>query len=128
MSALTNISENKVLDHLCLVTPWTPTSPLKVALYTVAPSEAGGGTEVTGGSYARTNVTFSAATNGSISNNNDVIFPTATATWGTIVAVAVFDSAATPVMIWYGPTAISKTVEQGDEYRLPIGAITLTAD
>ena len=128
MSALTNVAENRLLDHLCLVTAWTPTSPLKVALFTVTPGEAGGGTEVSGGAYARTNVTFGSAANGSISNTNDVIFPTASASWGTVVAVAVYDSAGTPVMIWYGPTAVGKLVEQGDEYRLPVGAITLTAD
>jgi len=128
MSALTNTAENRLLDHLCGVTPWQPTAPLKVALFTATPGESGGGTEVTGGSYARTNVTFSAASNGSITNSNDVVFPTATAAWGTIVAVAIYDSASTPVMIWYGPTAVGKAVEQGDEYRLPAGAITLTAD
>ena len=128
MSALTNVAENRLLDHLCLVTAWTPTSPLKVALFTVTPGEAGGGTEVSGGAYARTNVTFGSAANGSIGNTNDVIFPTASASWGTVVAVAVYDSAGAPVMILYGPTAVGKLVEQGDEYRLPVGAITLTAD
>lgn len=128
MSALTNIAEDRVLNHLCLVTAWTPQSPLKVALFTVTPGEAGGGTEVSGGAYARTNVTFSAASNGSITNSNDVVFPTATASWGTVVAIAIYDSASTPVMIWYGPTAVGKAVETGDEYRLPAGAITLTAD
>ena len=113
---------------MCLRTAWTPASPLKVALFTTAPGEAGGGSEVSGGSYARTNVTFSSASNGSITNSNDVVFPTATASWGTVVAIAIYDSAGTPVMIWYGPTAVGKAVETGDEYRLPAGAITLTAD
>lgn len=128
MSALTNTAENKVLDHICLVAPWTPTGPLKVALFTVSPGEAGGGTEVSGGSYVRTNVTFAAASNGSLSNSNDVIFPVATASWGTVVAIAIYDSAPTPIMIWYGTAAVGKAIETGDEYRLPAGAITLTAD
>jgi|SRR5690606_2792977 len=128
MGALTNVAENRFLDHVCLVSTWTPTAPLKVALYRVAPTEAGGGTEVSGGSYARTNVTFSAASNGSITNSNDVVFPVATASWGTVVAIAIFDSAATPTMIWYGTTSTGKTVESGDEYRLPAGSIVLTSD
>lgn len=128
MSALTNIAENRVLDHISGVTSWTPVAPLKVALYTVSPGEAGGGTEVSGGSYSRTNVTFAAASNGSITNSNDVVFPTATASWGTVIAISIYDSAGTPLMIWYGPTAVGKAVETGDEFRLPAGAITLTAD
>lgn len=128
MPAFTNTAENKILDHISLVTSWTPTSPLKVALYTVAPTETGGGTEVTGGSYSRTNVVFSAASNGTISNSNDVVFPVATASWGSVVAAAIYDSASSPVMIWYGPTSSGKIVETGDEYRLPVGSIVLTLD
>ena len=128
MPALSDNAENRILNHLCLVSAWTPTTPLKVALFTVAPSEAGGGTEVSGGSYARTNVTFSTAASGTITNSADVIFPQATASWGTVVAVGIFDSAGTPVLIWYGNTSSSKAIDNGDEYRLPAGSIQLSID
>lgn len=128
MGALTNVAENRFLDHVCLVSSWTPSSPLRVALYRVSPTEAGGGTEVSGGSYARTVVTFSAASNGSITNSSDVVFPVATSSWGTVVAIAIFDSSSSPMMIWYGTTSSGKTVESGDEYRLPAGSIVLTSD
>jgi hypothetical protein len=122
---LTNVAENKLLDHVNLVTAWTPATPLKVRLYTAAPTETGGGTEVTGGSYAATNVTFGAAASGSASNSADVVFPTATASWGTVVAAAVVDSAGTPVMIWYGNLTASKVVDTGDTFKIPAGSLTV---
>ncbi len=123
---LTDVSENLILNHINLVTSWTPTTPLRVALYTVNPAETGGGTEVVGGSYARTTVTFGSAAGGTGSNNVDVTFPTATATWGTVTGLAIFDSAATPVMIWYGPLTASKTVDNGDTFKIPTGSLALS--
>ena len=123
---ISDIAELLILDHLCLVTAWTPTTPLKIALYTVVPTDTGGGTEVAGGSYARTNVTFAAASAGSSSNNADVTFPTATASWGTVAGLAIFDSNATPKMIWYGPLTASKTIDIGDVFKVPSGSLTLS--
>lgn len=123
--------ENRALDWINVVgTPVRPTSPLKVALYTVAPNqETGvGGTEVVGGAYARTNVVFTAAATGSSTNTADVTFPTATAAWGTVVAAAVFDSAATPVMIWSGPLPTAKVVDTSDTLRIPLGQLSTALD
>lgn len=126
---LSNAAELLMLDWVHGVgTPTRPTTPLKVALYTAAPGEAGGGTEVSGGAYARTNVTVSAASAGATSNSADVTFPTATASWGTVTHIAVFDSAGTPVMIWYGPLTASKTVDNGDTFKIPSGSLTLSLD
>lgn len=44
---LTNYLENKLLDHFLGTTAYTMPSPVYVALFTVAPGDAGGGTEVT---------------------------------------------------------------------------------
>lgn len=126
---LTNVAEALMLDWVHAVgTPTRPTSPLKVALYTATPGEAAGGTEVSGGSYARTNVTISAASGGSTANSADVTFPTATASWGVVTHMAIWDSAGTPVMLWYGPLTASKTVDNGDTFRIPSGSLTLALD
>lgn len=128
---LSNAAENLMLDWINGVgTPTRPTTPLKVALYTVLPNQetGAGGTEVSGGSYARTNVTFTAAASGAAENTADVTFPTATASWGTVVGAAVFDSAGTPVMIWSGPLASSKTVDNGDTFKIPAGSLDVSLD
>lgn len=126
---LTNVAENLMLDWINVVgTPTRPTSSLKVALYTATPGEAAGGTEVTGGAYARTNVTFTTAASGASANTADVVFPTATASWGTVTSIAIWDNAGSPVMLWYGPLTASKTVDNGDTFRIPSGSLTLALD
>lgn len=128
---LSNAAEALVLDWINVVgTPTRPTSPLKVALFTTLPNQetGSGGTEVSGGSYARTSVTFSAASGGSTSNSADVTFPTASANWGTIVGIGIYDSAGTPVLIWSGSLTTSKTVENGDTFRIASGSLTLSLD
>jgi len=127
---LTDYAEAKLLDHILGTTAFTmPTTPIKVALFTTTPVDAGtGGVEVTGGSYARTTVTFAAATvgAGSTSNNATVTFPTATADWGVITGIALYDSAGTPNMLWYGALTASKTVSNGDTFTIASGALTLS--
>jgi hypothetical protein len=65
---------------------------LYLALYTVAPSAAAGGTEVSGGSYAREIITMGAAASGVKSSTGPVTFTAATAGWGTVVAWAICDA------------------------------------
>lgn len=125
--------ENLVLDWItgqtampALPTPW-------LALFTVAPSDAGGGTEVSGGSYARVNVASaftSAASGGSVSNTGLITFPTATANWGTIVAVALFNaSTAGNMLTWASlPVDSRRTITTGQAPTVPIGDLTLTED
>lgn len=128
---LTNAAENLMLDWINVVgTPTRPTSPLKVRLYTVMPNQetGAGGTAVTGGSYADTNVTFTTAASGASENTADVTFPTATASWGTVLGIAVIDSAGTPVLIWIGTLTTSKTVDTGDTFKIPAGSLDVTLD
>lgn len=89
--------ENKLLDHWLGNTAFTAPATVYVALYTAAPSDAGSGTEVTGGSYARVSVTnnttnWPAASSGSKSNGTAISFPTASAGWGTVEAAALMDA------------------------------------
>lgn len=117
--ALTDFAERLALDE-------TLTGTLTVALYTVAPGEAGGGTEVSGGSYARQSITFNAAATVSgtttADNDADVLFPVATGNYGTVVAAAIFNGAD---MVWYGNLTANRTVNSGDQFRFSAGAIVL---
>lgn len=92
--------QRKILDHVLGKTTFTAPATVYIALYTVAPTNAGGGTEVTGGSYARVAVTnnttnFPNASGGdpaSKANGAAVTFPTPTADWGLVVAWAMMDA------------------------------------
>lgn len=81
---------------------------LHVSLFTVAPTEASGGTEVTGGSYARVAVSrqttpgWSTAAGSGTDNIATVQFPTATASWGTVVGYGIHDAATAGNMLYFG--------------------------
>lgn len=117
--------ETKVLDHVFAGTAYTAPSTLYVALFTAAPSDSGGGTEVSGGSYARQTIAFT--TSGDTTSNNAAVeFPTATANYGTVTHVGIYDaSSAGNLMAWAALTS-SKTIETGDVFRIPSGDLDIT--
>jgi hypothetical protein len=120
--------ENKILDHMLRNQVFSPPTTIYVALYTASPSDSGGGTEVSGGSYARQSATFNAASGGSITNSADITFPQATANWGTIVSVGLFDASTAGNLLWYGDLTQSKTVNNGDIFKISAGNLTVSLD
>lgn len=122
---LTDQAESLLLNWVHGVgTPTRPTTPLKVALMTANGSDSAAGTEVTGGSYARQNITLTSSTGGSgVSNDADILFTAMPAC--TVVGIEIYDSAGTPVRLWYGALAASKTLAAGDEFKLAAGDVDL---
>lgn len=141
-TAMTDYLENKLADHLFRTTTFSQPATLAVALYTAAPGETGGGTEVTGGSYARVannpananwngthgNTTgASSGTGGNIDNAGAITFPTPTANWGTITHFAILDATSGGNMLIYGALTASKTVNNGDPApSFPAGSLDVT--
>ena len=98
-----------------------------IGLFTAAPGEAGGGTEVSGGGYVRKAVTFSVS--GNLATNSAAVeFDVATATWGTITHVAVFDAVTGGNQIAYAALTASKTIDTGDGLRVPAGDLDIALD
>ncbi|GLP64306.1 hypothetical protein TUSST3_09260 [Streptomyces sp. TUS-ST3] len=95
-----------------------------MALVTANGSDTAAGTEVAGGSYARQSLSVAAASAGATSNSADLVFAGMPA--ATVVGVEVWDSAGTPVRLWYGALAVSRTVAAGDELRITAGSLTLS--
>lgn len=121
---MTNTAENRALDFINGLSATAPTTPLKVALVTANGSDTAAGTEVTGGSYARQDLSVGAASSGATSNSADLVFAGMPA--ATVVGVEIWDSAGTPVRLWYGALAASRTVSAGDELRIPAGDLDLS--
>jgi hypothetical protein len=118
--------ENKVLDAVLNNTSLVVATPY-VALYTVAPTDSTGGTEVTGGSYARVAGSFGAASGGSCSNDAAVAFAAPTADWGTVVAFAICDSSTSGNILYWGDLTASRTILNGDGApSFAIGTLTIT--
>lgn len=78
---------------------------------------------MTGGSYARKNLTVAAAVNGATSNSADLSWTGMPA--ATVVGVEIWDSAGTPVRLWYGALGTSRTVAAGDELKINAGQLAI---
>jgi len=140
MAALSDFAENKIIDWLlraqaigitgASAAAGTGPTAVFVGLLTAAPSDVGGGTEVTGGSYARVSVTSALAnwagtqsaasttastgTTGTTSNNAAVTFPSPTANWGVVTHFGVYDAVTTGNLLFWAALTVSKTINNGD--------------
>ena len=99
MAGMTNRLADGVIDFTVGKTALFVLPTAYLGLFTAVGTDAGTGfTEVSGGSYARVataGTDWNAASGtgpSSNSNANALTFPTATAPWGTILAVGIFDS------------------------------------
>ncbi len=92
MAEMSNYLENALINATLRNTSYTSPAAVYVGLYTSDPGEGNTGTEVSGGSYARTAVTFGSPSNGVSTNSASVTFPTATGTWGTVTHVGILDA------------------------------------
>jgi hypothetical protein len=143
MSSFSDYAENKILDLVFRGQAWTPPATLYISLHTGTTLDDGGGTEVSGGSYARvaiaSNMTNWSGTQGAgttvassgitgiISNNVAITFPAPTGNWGTIVGYGLRDAASGGNLIAHGTLAASKTITAGDLAPLfAIGQLTFT--
>lgn len=125
--SFSNYLETKVLDHVFGGTAYTAPATLYIGLYTAAPSDTGGGTEVSGTGYARQSAGFTTS-GATTSNTSAVEFPTAGSNWGTITYVGVFDASTSGNLLAYGALTTSKLVESGDVFRIPAGDLDITLD
>lgn len=125
--SFSNYLENKVLDHVFGGVAYTAPTTLYVGLFTSNPGETGSGTEVSGGSYARQTIAFT-VTGSQASNTAAVEFPTATASWGTITFAAIYDALSGGNLLAYGALTTSKTIDNGDVFRIPTGDFDIDLD
>lgn len=125
--SLSDTFETTTLKWLLTADAVTRPTAWYIGLFTVAPSDAGGGTEVSGGSYARKSVAFTVS--GNLATNSAAVeFDVATADWGTITSVAVFDAVSGGNMIAYATLTAAKTISNGDVLRVPANDLDITMD
>lgn len=136
MAGKTNYLEAQILN-LVLRTQvaWKPPA-IYVALYTAAPTDAGGGTEVSGGSYARVPVTQAdgswAAPSGTpraTSNAAAITFPAPTGNWGVVTHFGIFDDPSAGNLLYWAALTYPKTINNGDAApAFNIGTLTVQED
>ena len=127
-NAFTNYLENKIMAYVFSGTAFSsPSASLYIGLFTAAPGEGGGGTEVSGNGYNRKIVSLT-TTNNASTNGSAVEFDAATASWGTITYVAIFDASTSGNMLAYGELTTAKTIGTGDVFRIPAGDLDITLE
>lgn len=127
--------ENKLLDHVLGGPDFVRPGSVFIALYTVAPSDSGGGSEVSaaGTGYSRavalnTATQWPAAATGLKSNGVEITFGVAQLDWGTVVAFAIFDALVAGNMLAWATLTNPRSILTGDSARFPVGELDITED
>jgi hypothetical protein len=128
MAEFSNYLENKLLDHILKAVSYTSPTTVYVGLFTSDPTDAGSGTEVSGGSYARQILSVTTASGGIVTSSADVTFPQATANWGTISHIGLLDAITSGNLLMHTPLTTSKVIETDDILKINSGNLTVTLD
>jgi hypothetical protein len=125
--SFSNTFETHVLTYVFTATSVTRPTAWYLALFTSNPADDASGTEVStsGTAYARQSAAFTVSGD-TASNNAAIEFPTATASFGTVSHVAVFDAATSGNLIAYAALTSSKAIDTGDVFRVPSGDLDIT--
>lgn len=133
MSAMSDYLEGQLIAHIFRTSSFTKPTVLAVGLFTAAPSDAGGGTEVSGNNYARTslnpldaNWAAPAAGNGVTSNSSAITFPVPSGSWGVITHFGIYDATTAGNLLFWGALTTSQTVSTNNTVSFAAGALTVT--
>ena len=137
MSQASDYTEDAVLTGLVGGTAITLSSGKPfIGLFTSAPNDAGGGTEVSssGTAYSRIQAgdtnqgDFGSVSGGSVTNATEFKWADATADWGTITHIALFDSVSGGNMLLHGSLSTAVTINNGDIFKIPASGFTIGMD
>lgn len=126
MAAMSDYLENAILNATLRGTAYTAPTKVYLALYTTNPTDAGTGTEVTGGAYVRKEITFTAPTNGASPSAADVLYPVASASWGSVTHIGIHDALSAGNLLYHGVLTNAKTIAAADQLKVAAGDITVT--
>lgn len=128
MGSLSDFAEGKLLDHVLNVA-YTPPATVYLALCTADPTDAATGASMNevanSGSYARTAITFGAASSRRVTQNAQVTFPAATGAWGTVTHWAIVDSGTYGAgnVLATGAFSPTKSIVSGNTPSVPTSTI-----
>lgn len=125
--SFSNYLETELLDHVFANNAYTSPTTVYVSLHTANPDEDGSGAEVSGGGYARQAGSFSVSGN-TATTTADIEYATATAGYGTVTHVGIYDAVTGGNLLAYAALTASKTITTGDVMRVPAGDLDITLD
>ena len=125
-NAKSDYLEQKIIEAVLKNTTFAGGTNTYVGLHTAqATPESSTVTEVSGGSYARQAMLAASAWSAGgqvsaayeVNNAADVVFPVATADWGTIVGFGIYDALTSGNLLYYGALDTSKSILTGDQFK-----------
>lgn len=133
MAGLSQYAQQELLDHLLKVGAYTPPTHIYVGLFTAAPSDVGGGTEVSGVDYARVqhdSWNAASAASPSVADNNGVVqfANPGSGGWGTVTHFGLFDALTAGNLLGWAALTVQKTINEGDDVSFPSGDLDVTLD
>lgn len=143
MSEMSDYLENSLINHIFRTASWSKPTTLAIALLTTAAVDsdsgnfsAGTGVEVVNANaYARetnnpADANWDAPSDGDTANSAAITFTQATGSWGSIVAMAIVDSATYDAgnMLFHSTVGTARTIDSGDTAEFATGALTVTLD
>ena len=129
MSSFSDYTENLVLTYLFTNGSVTRPTAWYVGLFTAAPSDTGGGTEVSGSGYVRkvTGTITVSGTGTTATNSAAIEFAAASGgNWGTVTHAAIFDAETGGNMLAWAQLTTARTINDGDVFRVPASSLTVT--
>ena len=127
--SFSNYLETELLDHVFNNAAYTSPSTVYVSLHTANPDEDGSGAEVStsGTGYARQAGSFSVSGN-TATTSAAIEYATATASYGTVTHVGIYDASTAGNLLAYAALTTSKSISSGDVFRIPAGDLDITLD
>jgi hypothetical protein len=129
MSSFTDYTENLTLTYLFTTDSVTRPTAWYVGLFTAAPSDTGGGTEVTGSGYARVSAGTISGSGTATTFTNAAAIEFAAASggnWGTIGWAGIFSASTGGTLLAWAPLTTSKAINDGDIFRIPASSLSIT--
>jgi len=129
MSSFNDYTENLVLTWLFTTSSATRPTAWYVGLFTAAPSDTGGGTEVSGSGYARVSAGTISGSGTSTTFTNAAAIEFAAASggnWGSVGWAAIFDASTGGNMLAWAPLTTARTINDGDVFRIPATSLSIT--
>ena len=133
MSQMTDYLEAALLNHTFRAVAWTAPATVWAAAMLTNPVDAGtGGTEVSAGGYARvalisgTAAWNAPAASGLIDNLAVLNFGTATADWGTVTGIAIYNAATSGTALMFGTLTANKAIASSDIFQIAAGDLDIT--
>jgi hypothetical protein len=126
MAEISNYLEDALINGTLRGTTFTAPAAVYVSLHTADPTDAGSGAEVSGGSYIRQAATFGAPSDGVSTTTADITYPQATASYGTVGWIGIWDAQTTGNMLYHTALDTSKAIDTGDIFKIATGSLTVT--